>query len=123
LIDNNSNSVKPEVRSIYLGFSISGLTIPFSFWLKLLLILVFAIAVIFDVFYFMAKYLTAITIAFVAWLGHRLIKDINNLFQKELKTCPHWAEQIKRAAKICRYCHRDVADVEIENKTPRGLFK
>jgi predicted amidophosphoribosyltransferase len=47
------------------------------------------------------------------WLGGRSI-------QKELKTCPHCAERIKPAAKICRYCQRDV--VEIENKAPRGLF-
>ena len=49
------------------------------------------------------------------WLGRRSI-------QKELKTCPYCAEQIKLAAKICRYCRRDVAGVEIENKAPRGLF-
>ena len=39
------------------------------------------------------------------------------------KICPHCAERIKKAAKVCRYCQRDVADVEIENKPPRGLFQ
>jgi len=27
------------------------------------------------------------------------------------KTCPHCAEKIKEAAKICRYCRRDVTGV------------
>ena len=27
----------------------------------------------------------------------------------DTKTCPHCAEQIKRAANVCRYCGRDVA--------------
>ena len=39
------------------------------------------------------------------------------------KICPHCAERIQKAAKVCRYCQRDVADVEIENKPPRGLFQ
>ncbi|MGH9938583.1 MAG: zinc ribbon domain-containing protein [Blastocatellia bacterium] len=65
----------------------------------------------------------ALAIASVAWLGRRLIKDLGEHIQKEHKTCPYCAEQIKRAAKICRYCQHDVAGVEIENKTPRGLFK
>jgi hypothetical protein len=39
------------------------------------------------------------------------------------KICPHCAERIQKAAKICRYCQRDVTDVEIENKPPRGLFQ
>jgi predicted amidophosphoribosyltransferase len=49
------------------------------------------------------------------WLGSRSIR-------KALKACPHCAERIKPAAKICRYCQRDVASVEIEYKAPRGLF-
>ncbi len=59
------------------------------------------IATIFAVFYFLAKYLTII--------GG--------------KVCPHCGEQIKKAAKICRYCQRDVANAAIENKPPRGLFQ
>ncbi len=39
------------------------------------------------------------------------------------KICPHCAERIQKAAKVCRYCQRDVADVDIENKPPRGLFQ
>jgi len=61
--------------------------------------------------------------AFFAWSGSRMFKQIDEARQKELKTCPYCAEQIKRAAKICRYCQRDVANVEIENKPPRGLFQ
>ena len=47
------------------------------------------IGVIFAAFYFLAKYLTVI--------GG--------------KTCPHCAEKIKGAAKVCRYCHLDVTGV------------
>jgi hypothetical protein len=39
------------------------------------------------------------------------------------KICPHCAERIQEAAKICRYCQRDVVNVEVENKPPRGLFQ
>jgi uncharacterized membrane protein len=39
------------------------------------------------------------------------------------KTCPYCAERIKEAAKICRYCHMDVDNVEIENKPPKGFFQ
>jgi hypothetical protein len=39
------------------------------------------------------------------------------------KICPHCAERIQKAAKVCRYCQRDIASVEIENKPPRGLFQ
>ena len=39
------------------------------------------------------------------------------------KICPHCAERIQKAAKVCRYCQRDVTDVEIENKPPRSLFQ
>jgi hypothetical protein len=39
------------------------------------------------------------------------------------KICPHCAERIQKAAKVCRYCQRDVPDVDIENKPPRGLFQ
>jgi hypothetical protein len=38
------------------------------------------------------------------------------------KRCPHCAERIQQAARICRYCQRDVVDAEIENR-PRGLFQ
>jgi hypothetical protein len=66
----------------------------------------------------------AIAIGVVFWrLGDHVQNRIQNRIQKELKTCPYCAEQIKRAAKICRYCQRDVASVEIENKPPRGLFQ
>jgi len=60
------------------------------------------VGLIFTAFYFLAKYLN------VSGGG---------------KLCPHCAERIQKAAKICRYCQRDVADVEIENKPPRGLFQ
>jgi hypothetical protein len=67
------------------------------------LILLFgAIWVIFAATYFLAKYLNA---------------------SGGAKICPHCAERIQKAAKVCRYCQRDVADVEIENKPPRGLFQ
>jgi hypothetical protein len=67
----------------------------------LLLFLGGLVAVVFAVFYFLAKYLTII--------GGR--------------PCPHCAEKIKENAKVCRYCQRDVSNVEIENKPPRGLFQ
>ena len=48
---------------------------------------------------------------------------ILNTITTSFKTCPHCAERIQKAAIICRYCQRDVTDVEIENKPPRGLFQ
>jgi uncharacterized protein UPF0547 len=64
-------------------------------------------------------------IAFICWLASRRFNFLGYHIhiQKELKTCPYCAEYIKMAAKICRYCQRDVASVEIENKPPRGLFQ
>jgi hypothetical protein len=47
------------------------------------------IGVIFPAFYILAKYLSTI----------------------DGKTCPHCAEKIKGAAKVCRYCHLDVTGV------------
>jgi hypothetical protein len=56
--------------------------------------------------------------------GARRIKQLIETYQAELasqrgadgeepagetKVCPHCAERIKRAAKVCRYCGRDVA--------------
>jgi hypothetical protein len=67
----------------------------------ILLMLTGTIGVIFAAFYPLAKRLTLI--------GG--------------KTCPHCAEKIKGDAKVCRYCQRDVASVEIENKPPRSLFQ
>jgi hypothetical protein len=67
-----------------------------------ILILFGAIGVIFAAIYILAKYLNA---------------------SGGAKICPHCAERIQKAAKICRYCQRDVASVEIENKPPRGLFQ
>jgi hypothetical protein len=67
----------------------------------ILLMLTGSIGVIFAAFYSLAKRLTLI--------GG--------------KTCPHCAEKIKGDAKVCRYCQRDVASVEIENKPPRSLFQ
>ena len=55
----------------------------------LLLILACLLAAVFAGFYFLARRLTII--------GG--------------KTCPHCSEKIKEAAKICRYCHRDVTGV------------
>jgi len=52
-----------------------------------ILFLIGVIWAIFAVFYFLAKYLTVIG-------GN---------------PCPHCGEKIKEAAKICRYCQRDVA--------------
>jgi len=62
---------------------------------------------------------------FICWWASRRFNFLGYHIhiQKELKTCPYFAEQIKRAAKIRRYCQRDVASVEIENKPPRGLFQ
>ena len=56
---------------------------------EVILILFLFGGVIFAVFYFLARYLTVI--------GG--------------KTCPHCAEKIKGAAKVCRYCHLDVTGV------------
>ena len=55
----------------------------------ILFLLFVIIGVIFAVFYFLARYLTVI--------GG--------------KTCPHCAEKIKGAAKVCRHCHLDVTGV------------
>ena len=66
-----------------------------------LLILAFLGAVVFAAFFSLAKYVTLI--------GG--------------KTCPHCAEKIKAAAKICRYCQRDVTDVLDRNEKSRGLFQ
>ncbi len=55
----------------------------------MLLFIAVAFAAIFGAFYFLAKHLTLI--------GG--------------KTCPHCAERIKKAAKICRYCHREVTGI------------
>ena len=67
----------------------------------ILLMLTGSIGVIFAAFYSLAKRLTLI----------------------DGKTCSHCAEKIKGDAKVCRYCQRDVASVEIENKPPRSLFQ
>lgn len=37
--------------------------------------------------------------------------------------CPHCAELIQPAAKICRYCQREVGDLLETPKSPRGLFQ
>ena len=66
-----------------------------------LLFLACLAAVVFAAFFFLSRYLT---------VGGG-------------KTCPYCAEKIKAAAKICRYCQRDVVNVEVENKPPRGLFQ
>jgi len=71
------------------------------FEIIILLFLVGFVSVISVAIYFLAKYLTS--------AGG--------------KTCPYCAEKIKEAAKICRYCQRDVANFEIQNQPPRGLFK
>ena len=60
------------------------------------------VGLIFAAFYFLAKHLNA---------------------SGGGKICPHCAERIQKAAKVCRYCQRDIASVEIENKPPRGLFQ
>jgi hypothetical protein len=74
---------------------------------ELMLILFFlgAVAVMFALIYFMTK---------------NMAKFFNSMGGK---TCPHCAERIQEAAKICRYCQRDVVNVEVENKPPRGLFQ
>jgi len=38
------------------------------------------------------------------------------------KTCPHCAERIRPAARICRYCQREVTGSDFENR-PKGLFQ
>ena len=50
------------------------------------------VGLIFAAIYFLAKYLNA---------------------SGGGKICPHCAERFQKAAKVCRYCQRDVADVEI----------
>jgi hypothetical protein len=57
--------------------------------LAILLILACAGAIIFAAFYFLTKYMSG----------------------AGAKTCPHCSERIKMAAKICRYCQRDVTGV------------
>lgn len=37
--------------------------------------------------------------------------------------CPHCAELIQPAAKICRYCQREVGELLNTPKSPRGLFQ
>jgi len=61
--------------------------------------------------------LVALIFALIYW------SKILNTIATSGKICPHCAERIRKAAKVCRYCQRDVADVEIENKPPRGLFQ
>lgn len=59
---------------------------------EIILILMFLgclVAVVFAAFYFLAKYLMG----------------------SGGKTCPHCAEKIREAAKICRHCQRDVTVV------------
>ena len=68
----------------------------------ILILLGLFVVLIFAAIYFLAKYLNA---------------------SGGGKICPHCAERIQKAAKVCRYCQRDVADVDIENKPPRGLFQ
>ncbi len=68
---------------------------------EIIIVLFLFFGVIATIFYFLAKYLTII--------GG--------------KGCPYCGERIKKAAKICRYCQRDVANAAIENKPPRGLFQ
>jgi predicted amidophosphoribosyltransferase len=38
------------------------------------------------------------------------------------KRCPHCAERIQQAARICRYCQREVTGAEAERR-PKGLFQ
>lgn len=38
---------------------------------------------------------------------------------KDSRSCPHCAEQIQKAAKVCRYCGRDVED-RTENASTAG---
>jgi len=68
----------------------------------ILILLGLFVVLIFAAIYFLAKYLNA---------------------SGGGKICPHCAERIQKAAKVCRYCQREVASVEIENKPPRGLFQ
>jgi predicted amidophosphoribosyltransferase len=68
----------------------------------ILILLGLFVMLIFTAIYFLAKYLNA---------------------SGGGKICPHCAERIQKAAKVCRYCQRDVANVELENKPPRGLFQ
>ena len=72
-------------------------------WIVILILLGAFVGLIFAAMYFFSKILNTIATSF--------------------KTCPHCAERIQKAAKVCRYCQRDVTDVEIENKPPRGLFQ
>jgi hypothetical protein len=67
-------------------------------------------------------FLGAVSVGFavIYFLVKSLAKSLNATGGK---ICPHCAERIQEAAKICRYCQRDVVNVEIENKPPRGLFQ
>ncbi|GEM_PF-2123714 len=40
----------------------------------------------------------------------------------DFKTCPYCAERIRQAARICRYCQRDLTQADSENR-PKGLFQ
>jgi hypothetical protein len=75
--------------------------------------------------------LLAILLEFALWLGATLALIygfywIRAYFQHASEPprvpCPHCAELIQPAAKICRYCQREVGELPASNR-PRGLFQ
>jgi hypothetical protein len=65
--------------------------------------------------------LILMTGAAVAIIGALLVLT-GRLQIGNFKTCPHCAERIRQAARICRYCQREVTSGEVEHR-PKGLFQ
>jgi len=59
--------------------------------------------------------------ASVAVIGALLVLT-GRLQVGDYKVCPHCAERIRRAARICRYCQREVTGGDPEHR-PKGLFQ
>jgi predicted amidophosphoribosyltransferase len=51
-------------------------------------------------------YLTILSVGLTLMSFFFLFKSLEKGFR--VKTCPHCKEKIKKAAKVCRYCTRDV---------------
>ena len=76
--------------------------------------------------------LLAILLELALWVGAALafvygFYRIRAYFQHSTEParvpCPHCAELIQPAARICRFCQRDVEGQLSPEKRPRGLFQ